>query len=151
MGREEFDGALSIVRTIRAPVADVFDAWINPLRLRTWWGPPGVTVSDVEGVLLVGEDYRISMIRDGVERIELVWTFREISPPHRLVFDWKWTEGRREPDEQSVVTVMFRQAGPWTEVELTHAGIASPSTRDSHAAGWRGCFDELIAILTHTG
>jgi uncharacterized protein YndB with AHSA1/START domain len=54
MGVGQFDDGLTVVRTIRAPLADVFDAWVNPRRLRNWWGPPGVTVLQVEGELRVG-------------------------------------------------------------------------------------------------
>ena len=141
------DGGVSIVRTIRAPLVDVFDAWVNPQRLLSWWGPPGVTVASVDGDLRVGGCYRFVMHRDA-EEIELEWRFVEIRPPERLVFEWRFTRGRAEPPERSLVTIVFRKSGRATEIQLTHAGIVSPGARESHAAGWTGCLDGLDTILT---
>jgi hypothetical protein len=42
------------------------------------------------------------------------------------------------------VTVVFRDAGERTEVELVHTGSADDAVRDSHGAG---CLDGLVASL----
>jgi uncharacterized protein YndB with AHSA1/START domain len=141
---------LSVVRTIRAPLADVYDAWVNPERLVSWWGPPGVTVASIEGDLRVGGRYLIVMRRGG-EEIELEWTFVEIRPLRRLVFEWRFARGDGEPRERSLVTIAFHERGEETQVALTHIGIVSPGARESHAAGWAGCFDGLQRILTQMG
>ena len=107
---EALPDGLRIVRTIPGERADVFDAWIDPDRLRTWWGPPGVAVASLEGELRVGGSYRIAMEEPGGERRTLIWTFREIVPPTRLVYSWRWADGP-EAGPGSTVTVIFRDAG----------------------------------------
>ncbi len=130
-----------VVRTIRARRADVFDAWVDPERLRAWWGPPGVTVTGLDGELRVGGQYRIAMrMPDGGAR-ELVWTFREIAPPERLVYGWRYG------GEESTVTVLFRDAGDRTEVEIVHTELDDPQTRAGHGDGWVGCLDGLETTL----
>jgi uncharacterized protein YndB with AHSA1/START domain len=141
---------LRIVRTVRAPLADVWDAWVSPRRLVSWWGPPGVTVVSVDGELRVGERYVIAMLRDG-EEVDLEWRFVEIRPMRRLVFEWRFTRGESEPRERSLVTIAFRESPRGTEVAVTHDGIVSPGARESHADGWLGCLDGLESILTQMG
>jgi uncharacterized protein YndB with AHSA1/START domain len=137
---------MRIARTFHAPAAEVFDAWIDPERLRAWWGPPGVSVPALDADLRVGGSYRIVMEgADGEQRV-LVWTFREIARPERLVYDWQWTTGP-ETGPPSRVTVTFRAAGERTQVELTHTGIADPAIAANHAAGWAACLDGLDATL----
>lgn len=133
---------MRIVRTVRARRADVFDAWVNPERLRAWWGPPGIDVVELEHDLRVGGSYRIVMQAPDGERRVLVWTFREIAPPERLVYGWRWDAGA-----ESLVAIRFHDRGDGTEIEITHTGIAEEAERDAHAAGWVGCLDGLDATL----
>ena len=133
---------LRIVRTIPGERADVFDAWVDPDRLRSWWGPPGVAVSALDGELRVGGSYRIAMETPDGERRVLVWTFREIVPPARLVYSWRWDDGP-EAGPESTVTVQFRDVERGTEIELIHTGIADGQVRESHGQGWLGCLDGL--------
>jgi uncharacterized protein YndB with AHSA1/START domain len=105
-----------------------------------------VDVYELDADLRVGGSYRIAMEQPGGERRTLVWTFREIAPPERLVYGWRWDSGP-EMGTESLVTVVFREAGERTEVELIHTGIADDTVRDSHAAGWSGCLDGLVATL----
>ena len=98
-------------------------------------------MSSLEGELRVGGSYRIAMEQPGVERRTLVWTFRVIDRPERLVYGWRWADG------PEAVTVLFRDAGERTEVEIVHTGIADPAVRDSHGMGWQGCLEELETTL----
>jgi hypothetical protein len=43
---------LRVVRRVRAEREDVFDAWVNPRRLRAWFGPVGATVVAVTEIEL---------------------------------------------------------------------------------------------------
>ncbi|HEY1775479.1 MAG TPA: SRPBCC domain-containing protein [Solirubrobacteraceae bacterium] len=147
---DRYEEGLRIVRMVRAPLADVWDAWVSPGRLVSWWGPPGVTVVGVAGELRVGGRYVIAMLRDG-EEVELEWRFVEIRLLQRLVFEWRFTRGENEPRERSLVTIAFRGSSRGTEVTVTHDGIVSPGARDSHADGWLRCLDGLETILTHIG
>lgn len=143
---ERLPDALRIVRTIRGVRADVFDAWVDPERLRAWWGPPGIVVAALEGEVRAGGAIRIVMEGPGGEARTLIWTFHEVDPPARLVYGWRWADGP-EAGPESLVTVLFRDAGERTEVEIVHTGIADPELRDNHEKGWQGCLDGLMATL----
>jgi uncharacterized protein YndB with AHSA1/START domain len=131
------------VRTLQAARADVFEAWTDPSRLRTWWGPPGIAVPSVEGECRVGGRFRIVMEGPDGERRTLVWRFVEIVAPERLVYGWQWADGP-EAGPESLVTVEFREAGPErTTLELTHTGIDDPAIERNHEVGWAACLDGL--------
>jgi uncharacterized protein YndB with AHSA1/START domain len=139
------DVALVVRRTIRAPIARVFDAWTQPEQLRRWWGPRPVTCSDAEVDLRVGGVYRIgNALPDGT----ILWIsgeFEVVEPPHRLVYTWR-VEGKERPAlQRSRVTVRFEARDGGTEVLVVHERIESEETRDDHEKGWNGCLASLAA------
>jgi uncharacterized protein YndB with AHSA1/START domain len=68
--------------------------------------------------------------------------YLEVSPPERLVFTSAW-ERPDAGDAVSTVTVEFHADGDRTTVILTHSGLRSEESRDSHAGGWNVCLDNL--------
>jgi uncharacterized protein YndB with AHSA1/START domain len=131
---------IRIERVIHAPREDVFDAWTDPSRLRAWWGPPGAPVNALDGELRPGGAYRIAMVEPtGGERV-LEWTFREIDPPRRLVYGWRWLSGS---GDDSLVVVEFDDLGGRTRVTVEHTGLPDDRSRAIHESGWIGCLDNL--------
>jgi uncharacterized protein YndB with AHSA1/START domain len=131
---------IRIERVLHAPREDVFDAWTDPARLRSWWGPPGQPVLRLDGELSPGGAYRIAMVEPtGGERV-LEWTFREIDRPRRLVYGWRWLGGS---GDASLVVVEFADLGDRTRVVVEHSGLPAGPVRDIHERGWIGCVDNL--------
>jgi uncharacterized protein YndB with AHSA1/START domain len=130
---------IRVERVLRATREDVFAAWTDPARLRAWFGPPGSPVLQLDGDLEPGGAYRLVLADPrGGERV-LEWTFREIDPPSRLVYSWRWLSGSADP---STVVVEFTDLGDRTRVSVEHTGLP-PSARDIHESGWIGCLDSL--------
>lgn len=138
------DTTLRLTRTFAAPRERVFRAWTDPEALKRWWGPPGYGTPTVEVDLRAGGPYRLGMrkLPDG-ELFYLSGTFREVTPPERLVYTWRW---EHEPGE-TLVTVEFLDRGGSTEVVLTHEMFQAREARDAHAQGWAGCLDKLVTFL----
>ena len=75
-------------------------------------------------------------------------TYRDITPPEKLVFTWDWQKfsaSGEKIDEarDTLVTVEFLPRGNFTEVILTHQGLVTADQRESHHKGWNACFDRL--------
>ena len=89
---------IEVRRRFAATPERVFDAWTVPAELCAWWsaGPshrPGRADVDAR----VGGEYRLSMIDDdGVENV-VGGEYVEVRRPKRLVFTWRWQEGRQDP------------------------------------------------------
>jgi uncharacterized protein YndB with AHSA1/START domain len=75
----------------------------------------------------------------GAERV-LEWRFREIDPPRRLVYGWRWLQGS---GDDSLVTVEFADLGDRTRVVVEHSGLPDDRSRAIHESGWIGCLDNL--------
>jgi len=139
------DTTLRITRTFAAPRERVFQAWTDPAALKEWWAPPGYATPAAEVDLRVGGRYRIGMKEepDG-PLFYLTGVFREVRPPEKLVYTWRWENEQSE----TLVTIEFRDRGAATEVALLHEVFQTGQERDAHEKGWTGALDKLVAFLT---
>jgi len=104
----------------------------------------------VEVDLRVGGRYRIAFQASGSENVNVVsGVYREIVPPKKLVFTWKW-ESPHEfhfDGHETKVTVEFRETEGGTELTMTHAGIPTQRMFEMHDQGWTGCLGRLEESL----
>ncbi len=136
--------ALKISRTFAAPREKVFRAWIDPEALKRWFAPSEKYVTRIPRLdARAGGGYRVEMEIEGKVHT-VAGTYREVKPPERLVFTWKW---EKEPDRgdggDTLVTIEFFDRGEKTEVVLTHEKFPSDAARDEHNKGWTGCLDRF--------
>jgi len=143
MNRDQDRASVRIVDVFDAPREVVFAAWTEPDRLKRWWGPGFFETVFAEVDLRRGGRYEL-LLEPGSMR--LVGEFREVTPPHRLVYTWRWVEG--VPDtRESLVTIEFREAGTGTEVVLVHDSFVGPGPVEMYDEGWRSGLDKLRAFL----
>jgi uncharacterized protein YndB with AHSA1/START domain len=136
-------GSVRIVEVFDAPRDAVFAAWTEPERLKRWWGPGAFETVFAEVDLRPGGRYEL-LLEPGSMR--LVGEFREVAPPRRVVYTWRWVAG--VPDtRESVVTVEFRELGSRTEVVLVHDSFVGPGPVDMYDEGWRSGLEKLRAFL----
>jgi uncharacterized protein YndB with AHSA1/START domain len=137
---------LTMTRLIPAPREIVFKSWTVPTEIKRWWSPAGFTTPVAEVDLRVGGKYRIGMKSPDGEVLYVSGTYREVTPPSKLVFTWAWDEDGASGHE-SLVTVEFNARGTATEVTFKHEQLLDAESRDKHAHGWAGCFDKLAALF----
>jgi uncharacterized protein YndB with AHSA1/START domain len=112
------DREIQVTRTFAAPRQLVFDAFTKPDLVRRWLlGPPGWTMPVCEVDLKAGGRYRYVWSKVGAKDMGMGGTFREITPPERLVatesFDESWYPG------EALVTTRFLEEGNITKVTIT--------------------------------
>ena len=134
---------LEVRRIIPATRERVFKAWTEAAAVSRWFAPTDDYTTIVHALdVSVGGRYRIEMRhKHGTSHIA-VGAYREIAPPERLAFTWRW-EGHEMPD--TLVSLQFVDRGGETEVVLTHTGLPTPESRAKHQEGWFGCLDRLKA------
>ena len=143
MSRDENRASVRIVDVFDAPREVVFAAWTEADRLKRWWGPGFFETVSAEVDLRRGGRYEL-LLEPGSMR--LVGEFREVTPPQRLVYTWRWVEG--VPDtRESLVTIEFREAGAGTQVVLVHDNFVGPGPVEMYDEGWRSGLDKLRAFL----
>jgi uncharacterized protein YndB with AHSA1/START domain len=137
--------SLTVERVVPGPIADVFDAWLDPALISQWMTPgPGMSVPEARIDPVVGGRFRIVM-RAGDRDLPHEGVYKVIERPTRLAFTWT-----SEPaGSDTLVSIVFtRLADAETRVSLTHERFASESARDSHQQGWGAILDALARHLS---
>jgi uncharacterized protein YndB with AHSA1/START domain len=137
---------LRLERLIRADRERVFAAWTNPEEMQKWSAPAGLSIPEGEMDVRVGGRWRVLMLEPNGTRHEAFGTYREVTPPERLVFTHAWVAGDGSSPE-TTVTVEFHEEAGGTRVVLTQVGFADPGTRDGHEEGWASSLDKLEEVF----
>jgi uncharacterized protein YndB with AHSA1/START domain len=137
---------LRVERTYDAPAERVFDAWTNPEVMRRWWhaGDHTWTTPVAEVDLRVGGGYVVAMRSPDGREPTGRGEYTVVDPPNRLAFTWTW-DGEDSP--RTLVEVDFTESDGATTVVLTHSGLASESSRESHIGGWQELLANLVGEL----
>jgi uncharacterized protein YndB with AHSA1/START domain len=81
-------GVVRVTRVLRAPAAEVFDAWTDASRLRQWLNPgPGVLAEATADPVVGGRFRLVKLTSSGVD--EVTGRYLVVDPPRRLVFTWR--------------------------------------------------------------
>ena len=139
--------ALHIERVLPASRSRVFAALIEPDELAKWWGPRGFTAPSIEIDLRVGGSYRIAMQPPEGDLFYLTGAFREIDPPARLAYTFRW-EDPTPDDRETLVTLSLRDLGESTELVLAQGTFAAERRRALHEQGWTDGFDRLLELIS---
>jgi uncharacterized protein YndB with AHSA1/START domain len=134
--------SVRITRTLAAPIEAVFAAWTDPLLMSRWFFPRPDWTAEAKNELTVGGSYAIRMFSESGDATTITGVYREIEPPHRLVFTWN-----ADAIVDTVVTLELRDLGGRTELTLTHEGLVEAAARDLTSSGWTGCLDSLARYL----
>jgi uncharacterized protein YndB with AHSA1/START domain len=145
------DRVIHIERIFDAPRDRVWAVYTDPALIPEWWGPRGTTTIVDHMDVRPGGSWRfVGRDCDGVESA-FRGTYREVSPPERIVQTFEW-EGM--PGHVSVETAVFEDLGEQTKVTTTSL-FHTTEERDGmlHSGMERGLdetyarLDELLARL----
>ena len=139
--------AFELHRSLPVPPARAFEAFTEPDQLAQWWGPEGFTIPAVEFEPRVGTGYRIEMQPPEGDAFYLAGEFREVDPPHRLTFSFRWEEPNPD-DVENVAEVAFRGAGDTTELTVRQGPFTTEARRALHREGWSDSLDKLEAAMS---
>ncbi|MCI4322856.1 MAG: SRPBCC domain-containing protein [Thermoplasmata archaeon] len=144
---EEGGPEIVLSRVIHAPRETVWKAWTEPRRLANWWGPESFTnpVCDVE--VRAGGAIRIEMrAPDGVV-YPMTGTFREVSPPERLVFSSAALDAAGVPLFEVLNTVTFAERPGSTELTVRFQVVRRTGEAGPYLAGAKVGWTQSLARL----
>lgn len=73
--------------------------------------------------------------------------YREIDNPHRLVLTHGWEDDELHDGHETLVIVSLEENDGGTTMFFKQTKLATAASRDGHAQGWSGAFDNLSAYL----
>lgn len=137
---------LDLERVLIAPNEQIFRALTEPRELAKWWGPHGFTTPEIELDLTVGGGYRFTMQPPDGEPFHLSGQFREIDPPSRLAYTFRWDEP--DPDDrETIVKLTLHTAGDVTKAVLWQGEFATEARLALHRSGWTDSFEKLRQLF----
>ena len=109
------DRTMVLVRVIKAPVALVWGAWLNPETLPQWWGPDGYSCRTTRIDLRSGGDWVFDMIGPDGTVFPNHHRYALVQPESRIEYTLLWGEnGPKHADAR----VSFDDLGGQTRVTL---------------------------------
>jgi uncharacterized protein YndB with AHSA1/START domain len=137
---------LRLERVLPAPRAVVYAALTDQAQIAKWWGPQGFTAPSVEFDPRVGASYRIAMQPPDGDRFHLSGEFREVDPPARLAYTFRWDPP--DPDDrETVVALSLEERNEGTHVLLTQGMFATEARLALHEEGWTESLGRLEQVL----
>jgi uncharacterized protein YndB with AHSA1/START domain len=154
---------LVMTRRFDAPIARVWDAWVEPAQFAQWLGPQGSTTHLIEADIRTGGKLRTRMETEHGTLLTAFF-YREVTKPNRIVWEHCFADETGQLVRphffdvwplKLLSTVALEEAGAGTLVTLhwepieaspeeVHAFVAAMAGMD---AGWVGSFDQLEAFL----
>lgn len=136
------ENAVALARRFAAPVETVFDAWLDPAKLRHFLCPGSSVLGRVEVDPRVGGDFLIEMVDDG-RAVPHRGCYEAIERPRRLVFTWNspFTEG------DSLVSLDFAPRGDGTLLTLRQERLPDARRAGMHTWGWSSALTKLSDSL----
>jgi uncharacterized protein YndB with AHSA1/START domain len=107
------DREIRIERYFDAPRDLVFQAFTAPELIPEWWGPRGTTTVVDTMQVEAGGSWRVVIADEDGGENAFRGTYREVSPPERIVQTFEW-EGM--PGHVAIETVTFEDLGDRTKI-----------------------------------
>jgi uncharacterized protein YndB with AHSA1/START domain/catechol 2,3-dioxygenase-like lactoylglutathione lyase family enzyme len=142
----EHQERVHLEKDLLAPPERVFAAFVDPEQLRSWWGPAGFTVQDLQFDAVEGTDYRLTMKPPTGDVFHIRGTFVAVEAPRRLAHTFVYEEP--DPDDQeTLVTLTFERAGSVTRLVVDQAPFRTAGRWQLHRDGWTETLERLEQFL----
>ena len=146
---------VALERTYNAPLAEVWQAWTEPDKLKQWWGPNDVSIPECEVDLRVGGKFYIVMeAGEGMgpykgTKWPMMAEFTVVEPNSKLSYTAQaWTDGQKEETTIDQTTELtFTEENGKTKLSL-HAAVSNITPEgkpylEGMNEGWSQSLDRL--------
>ena len=135
---------IRIERVFDAPRDRVFAVYTDPELIPEWWGPHGTTAIVDQMDVRRGGRWRFVFREDDGSELGFHGTYREVTPPERIVQTFEW-EGM--PGHVSVETAVFEDLGDRTKVTTTSVFHTTEERDGMLGSGMEGGLNETYERL----
>ena len=138
---------IEVTRRVDAPIDVVFDAFTDADQLAGWWGPEGFRISEAISDARPGGALRLVMVGpEGVDQ-PIEGSYREVSPPSRLVMDMtaEWPAG--VDAVRAVIEVELTAVDGGTEIRVRAEGRGLAPQAGPMLAGMEAGWTETLQCL----
>ncbi|MDE2086385.1 MAG: SRPBCC family protein [Xanthomonadaceae bacterium] len=142
-------GTVRLLRVFTAPPERVYRAFLDPAALAKWLPPDGFTGTVHELDARVGGHYRMSFTHFGNGHAHRFGgTYLELVPNQRIVHDDRFDDPNLPGT--MVTTIVLREVGCGTEVQIEQAGIPDMIPVEQCHLGWQESLTLLERLVEPT-
>jgi uncharacterized protein YndB with AHSA1/START domain len=151
---------LVLTRVFKAPVEEVWDAWVDPELVKQWWGPTGFICPLAKMDFRAGGTSLVCMRSPEGYDLYNTWTYRKIVPYEEFEYILRFTDqdgNARDPAEMGLPPGIpkevrnlnqFRDLGNGqTEISITEYGYATEAVAAMSGQGLEQCLEKMAAIF----
>ncbi len=134
-----------------ADVNDLYDAWINPDKLKQWWKPAGNHLVNVENdVKENGEIVYEFADSEGKRTILINGQYKEVKPAQHLVYSWNWQMPGSENlgDNHFELSVEFSGDENGSSIHVTQTNEDENESIHPREKGWEDELESLNKFLS---
>lgn len=136
--------SVNLNKVINAPIAKVFDAWLDPKTLTEFMLPmTDMEKPEVQNEAQEGGGFTIIM-QVGDNKIPHTGQYLEIDRPNKLVFSW---ESPASTDGSTVTLTFTEISDNKTGLELSHIKFIDEERRSNHEGGWTTILNKLSEVM----
>jgi uncharacterized protein YndB with AHSA1/START domain len=151
---------VSIERTFRAAIEDVWELWTTTDGIESWWGPEGFTVKVRRLDLRPGGELEYAMMATAPEQVEFLrkagmpvtnehrLSYTDVVPMERLAFNHLVDFVPNVPSYEATTTVEFDTDPQGVRMVLTLDAMHDEYWTDMAVKGWESELDKLTKRLT---
>jgi uncharacterized protein YndB with AHSA1/START domain len=147
-----------VTRVFDAPLEPVWKAWVEPDRVRQWWGPQGFTSPLAQMDFREGGTSLVCMRSPDGHDLYNTWTYQKIVPAQQMEFIMSFAD--KDGNTVDPVTIGLPPDVPQdvrhlvtfkavavnkTEMTVTEFGYTSDQIFDLSKAGLEQCLDKMAA------
>lgn len=142
-------GTVRLLRVFTAPPERVYRAFLDPAALAKWLPPDGFTGTVHELDARAGGHYRMSFTHFGNGQVHRFGgTYLELVPNQRIVHDDRFDDPNLPGT--MVTTIVLREVGCGTEVQIEQAGIPDMIPVEQCHLGWQESLTLLERLVEPT-
>ncbi len=151
---------ITLERSYRASLEEVWELWTTKEGIESWWGPDGFEVTVQKLELVPGGELHYAMTAVGAPQVEFMkrnnmqlstpcrLEYKEVSPPRRLVYTnlVDFAPGTTPYDNEHVVEL--RAEGDTVHLRLIVDAMHDETWTGRMVAGWEEELGKLGRVLT---
>ncbi|MEO8902338.1 MAG: SRPBCC domain-containing protein [Polyangiaceae bacterium] len=157
--RDTANRTISIKRSYKGTLEDVWELWTTQTGIESWWGPEGFTVTVQKLDLRAGGELLYAMTASAAPQIEFMKRagmpltnhsrikFSEVTPPRRLAYTHlvDFVPGVAHYDVNTVLELASIPTG--VQLSLTIDAMHDETWTERAVAGWESELEKLAAQL----
>ena len=148
---EQTQQTIHAKKEFTANVNNLYDAWVNPDKLKEWWQPAGNKLVHVLNEVQEGGAIKYEFANESGEKtIVITGEYKEVKPAEKLVYSWDWhmPDSDNYANNHFELTIEFSSEGAGSLIQVMQANEDVEESIQPTKRGWEDELESLNKFLS---